>query len=175
MNGKPINLTSQEIEGLEQVVSAGHKWLDGTNPAYPGLILKIGRAFLEALNRGGPQELYLSEPEAWYLREIVPGNMRVRGEVVGQSIKKKLYPIILDFDAEKYSHAAGARYGFSAVEEPLTRDDVLKQHSKEQAPGRTTVVPKPTEQPRDVYHEGDAETEEGDEAPGTASGDPRPE
>lgn len=95
MDGKPIKLTAQEVEGLEQVVSAGHKWIDGSNPAYPGLILKIGGAFLEAVGRGGGQELYLSEQEAWYLREIVPANMRVRGETVGQSLKRKLYPILL--------------------------------------------------------------------------------
>jgi hypothetical protein len=175
VNGKPIRLTAQEVEGLEQVVSAGHKWIDGTNPAYPGLILKVGRAFLEALNHGSPQELYLSEAEAWYLREIVPANMRVRGEAVGQGIKKKLYPLILDFDAEKYSQAAAARYGLSAVEEPLTRDDVLKQQSGQQVPGGADALPEAAEQPRDEHREGDEEDEEGHEVPGTASGDARAE
>ena len=128
MNGKPIKLTAQEVEGLEQVVSAGHKWIDGSNPAYPGLILKIGGAFLEAIERGGHQELYLSEQEAWYLREMVPANMRVRGETVGQSLKRKLYPILLEFEAERYSEAAVTRYGSSKVEEPLTRDDAVMPH-----------------------------------------------
>ena len=134
MNGKPIKLTAQEVEGLEQVVSAGHKWIDGSNPAYPGLILKIGGAFLEAIARGGHQELYLSEQEAWYLREMVPANMRVRGETVGQSLKRKLYPILLEFEAERYSEAAVTRYGSSKVEEPLTREDVFRQDA---GPGET--------------------------------------
>ncbi len=136
MNGKPIKLTAQEVEGLEQVVSAGHKWIDGSNPAYPGLILKIGGAFLEAIERGGHQELYLSEQEAWYLREMVPANMRVRGETVGQSLKRKLYPILLEFEAERYSEAAVTRYGSSKVEEPLTREDVFRQDA---GPGETVA------------------------------------
>ena len=45
MSGKPATFTPSEIEGIEQIVSAGHKWLDSSNPAYPDLILKIGRAF----------------------------------------------------------------------------------------------------------------------------------
>ena len=73
----------------------------------------MGRAFLEAQNGGNPQELYLSEIETWYLREILPTNMKVRGEPIGLAIKKKLYPLLLDFEAEKYSSAAGNRYGFS--------------------------------------------------------------
>ena len=123
MDGKPVMFTLVEIEGLEQIVSAGHKWLDGTNPAYPNLILKVGRAFLEAQNGGKHQELYLSEVEAWYLREIVSTNMRTKGEPVGLTIKKKLYPLILDFEAERYSGAAGNEYGFSVVDEPLTKRD----------------------------------------------------
>ena len=107
MNGKPVTFTVTEIEGIEQIISAGHKWLDGSNPAYPNLILKIGRAFLEAQGEGKQQELYLSEMEAWYLREIVPTNMRVRGEATGLAIKRKLYPVLLDFEAEKYSSLAG--------------------------------------------------------------------
>ena len=143
MNGKPIKLTAQEVEGLEQVVSAGHKWIDGSNPAYPGLILKIGGAFLEAVERGGHQELYLSEQEAWYLREMVPANMRVRGETVGQSLKRKLYPILLEFEAERYSEAAVTRYGSSKVEEPLTREDVFRQDAgpEETAAPEDAVMP----------------------------------
>ena len=131
MEGKPIDLTPAEIEGLEQVISAGHKWMDGSNPAYPALILKIGRAFLNAQREGISQELYLSEVEAWYLREIVPTNMRVRSEGVGIAIKSKLYPILLDFEAEKYSQAAGKRYGFSPTEEPLTKKDALVERNEQ--------------------------------------------
>lgn len=74
MDGKLVTFTATEIEALEQIISVGHKWLDGSIPAYPDLILKMGRAFLEAQNGGNPQELYLSEIEAWYLREILPTN-----------------------------------------------------------------------------------------------------
>jgi hypothetical protein len=146
VNGKPIKLTAQEVEGLEQVVSAGYKWIDGSNPAYPGLILKIGGAFLEAVGGGGAQELYLSEQEAWYLREIVPANMRVRGETVGQSLKRKLYPLLLEFEAERYSEAAVTRYGSSAFEEPLTKEDVLRQDagpSEAHAPGDAGLPHRP--------------------------------
>ncbi len=125
MDGKPISLTATEIEGLEQIISVGHKWLDGSIPAYPNLILKMGRAFLEGQNGGNPQELYLNEIETWYLREILPTNMKVRGEPIGLTIKKKLYPLMLDFEAEKYSSAAGSRYGFSSIDEPLARKDVI--------------------------------------------------
>ena len=131
MEGNPIEFTPVEIEGLDQVVSAGHKWMDGSNPAYPALILKIGRAFLNAQHEGIPQELYLSEVEAWYLREIVPTNMRVRSEVVGIAIKSKLYPILLDFEAEKYSQAAGRRYGLSSIEEPLSKKDALVERNEQ--------------------------------------------
>ena len=150
MDGKPIKLTVQEVEGLEQVVSAGHKWIDGSNPAYPSLILKIGRAFLEAFGGGGAQELYLSEHEAWYLREIVPANMRVRGESVGQSLKRKLYPLLLDFEAERYSEAAITRYGSSEVDEPLTREDVFKQDEppgEEPVPDIAGLLHEPQDQP----------------------------
>ena len=176
MDGKPIRLTVQEVEGLEQVVSAGHKWIDGSNPAYPGLILKIGRAFLEA-GGGGGQELYVSEQEAWYLREIVPANMRVRGESVGQSLKRKLYPLLLDFEAERYSEAAASRYGSSPVEEPLTRDDVFKQ---DDAPGEEPApdVPGLLHQPQDGHEPQDAPVnghvdlhEEADEADGDEDGE----
>ncbi len=125
MDGKLVTFTATEIEALEQIISVGHKWLDGSNPAYPDLILKIGRAFLEAQNGGNPQELYLSEIETWYLREILPTNMKVRGEPIGLAIKKKLYPLLLDFEAEKYSSAAGNRYGFSNIDEPFARKDVI--------------------------------------------------
>ncbi len=94
MDGKLVTFTATEIEALEQIISVGHKWLDGSNPAYPNLILKMGRAFLEAQNGGNPQELYLSEIETWYLREILPTNMKVRGEPIGLAIKKKLYPLL---------------------------------------------------------------------------------
>ncbi|MCE2403931.1 MAG: hypothetical protein J4F43_02115 [Dehalococcoidia bacterium] len=154
MNGKPIKLTAQEVEGLEQVVSAGHKWIDGSNPAYPGLILKIGGAFLEAIGRGGHQELYLSEQEAWYLREMVPANMRVRGETVGQSLKRKLYPILLEFEAERYSEAALTRYGSSKVEEPLTREDVFRQDAgpeESPAPDDAAVLHQPQAQATDGH------------------------
>ena len=50
MDGKLVTFTATEIEALEQIISVGHKWLDGSNPAYPDLILKMGRAFLEAQN-----------------------------------------------------------------------------------------------------------------------------
>ncbi len=140
MDGKPVTFTATEIEGLEQIVSAGHKWLDGSNPAYPNLILKMGRAFLEAQSGGRPQELYLSEMEAWYLREIVPTGMRVRGEATGLAIKRKLYPLLLEFEAEKYSRAAGSRYGFSISDEPLTRKDALKGRELE-GPGTPTESP----------------------------------
>ena len=159
MHGKPIKLTVQEVEGLEQVVSAGHKWIDGSNPAYPGLILKIGGAFLEAVDRGGVQDLYLSEQEAWYLREIVPANMRVRGESVGQSLKRKLYPLLLEFEAERYSDAAVTRYGSSRVEEPLTREDVFRQGaSPEDAsqPGENDAVHQAHDRPAEGRaHSGD--------------------
>jgi hypothetical protein len=154
VDGKPIKLTAQEVEGLEQVVSAGYKWIDGSNPAYPGLILKIGGAFLEAVGRGGGQELYLSEQEAWYLREIVPANMRVRGETVGQSLKRKLYPILLEFEAERYSDAAITRYGSSNVEEPLTREDAFRQDAGPEAapaPGDTVILRQPEAQGTDGH------------------------
>ena len=125
MEGKPVTFTATEIEGLEQIISAGHKWLDGSNPAYPNLILKLGRAFLEVQNGAQSQELYVSEMEAWYLREIAPTNMRVKGETVGLTIKGKLYPLLLDFEAEMYSAAAGIRYGSSTMDEPLSREDAL--------------------------------------------------
>ena len=125
MDAKPITFTATEIEGLEGIMSAGHKWLDGSTPAYPTLILKLGRAFLEVQNESKPQELYLNEMEAWYLREIVPSNMRIKGEPAGVSIKKKLYPLLLDFEAERFSMAAGSKYGFSDIDEPLTRRDAL--------------------------------------------------
>jgi len=125
MDGKLVTFTATEIEALEQIISVGHKWLDGSIPAYPNLILKMGRAFLEAQNGGNPQELYLSEIETWYLREILPTNMKVRGEPIGLAIKKKLYPLMLDFEAEKYSSAAGNRYGFSNIDEPFARKDVI--------------------------------------------------
>ena len=69
--------------------------------------------------------MYLSEIETWYLREILPTNMKVRGEPIGLAIKKKLYPLLLDFEAEKYSSAAGNRYGFSNIDEPFARKDVI--------------------------------------------------
>ena len=125
MDGKLVTFTATEIEALEQIISAGHKWLDGSNPAYPDLVLKMGRAFLEAQDGGNPQELYLSEIETWYLREILPTTMKVRGEPIGLAIKKKLYPLMLDFEAEKYSSAAGNRYGFSNIDEPFARKDVI--------------------------------------------------
>ena len=125
MEGKPVTFTATEIEGLEQIISAGHRWLDGSNPAYPNLILKLGRAFLEVQNGAQSQELYVSEMESWYLREITPTNLRVKGEIVGLAIKRKLYPILLDFEAERYSAAAGIRYGSSTIDEPLTREDAL--------------------------------------------------
>ena len=127
MNGKPVTFTATEIEGLEQIISAGHRWLDGSNPAYPDLILKMGGAFLEVENGAEAHEMYLSEMEAWYLREIVPTNLRVKGEAIGLAIKGKLYPVLLDFDAEKYSAVAGIKYGFSTVEEPLTRRDAIQE------------------------------------------------
>ena len=127
MNGKPVTFTATEIEGLEQIVSAGHRWLDGSNPAYPDLILKMGRAFLEVQDGAVAHEMYLSEMEAWYLREIVPTNLRVKGETIGLAIKARLYPVLLDFDAEKYSAVAGGQYGFSTVEEPLTRKDAIQE------------------------------------------------
>lgn len=166
MDGKPIKLTVQEVEGLEQVVSAGHKWIDGSNPAYPSLILKIGRAFLETFGGCSAQELYLSEHEAWYLREIVPANMRVRGESVGQSLKRKLYPILLDFDGEKYSDAAITRYGSSEVDEPLTRDDVIKQDEppcEEQVPDIPGVLHDPHDQPVNGHVDSHDEADQADE------------
>jgi hypothetical protein len=134
VDGKPVTFTATEIEGLEQIVSAGHKWLDGSNPAYPELILKVGRAFLEAQSGGDAQEMYLSETESWYLREIVPTNMRVRGESIGLNIKRKLYPLMLDFEAEKYSISAGIRYGSSSVDEPLTRQDAFAEEAETEGP-----------------------------------------
>ena len=131
MDGKPVNFTATEIEGIEQIISAGHKWIDGTNPAYPDLILKLGRAFLEVQGEGKGQELYLSEMEAWYLREIVPTNMRVRGESIGMAIKKKLYPLLLEFSAERYSNVALSRFGYSTIEEPLTREDAILEEIEE--------------------------------------------
>jgi hypothetical protein len=131
VDGKPVNFTATEIEGIEQIISAGHKWIDGTNPAYPDLILKLGRAFLEVQGEGKGQELYLSEMEAWYLREIVPTNMRVRGESIGMAIKKKLYPLLLEFSAERYSNVALSRFGYSTIEEPLTREDAIREEIEE--------------------------------------------
>jgi hypothetical protein len=131
VDGKPVNFTATEIEGIEQIISAGHKWIDGTNPAYPDLILKLGRAFLEVQGEGKGQELYLSEMEAWYLREIVPTNMRVRGESIGMAIKKKLYPLLLEFSAERYSNVALSRFGYSTIEEPLTREDAILEETEE--------------------------------------------
>ncbi len=125
MEGKPVTFTATEIEGLEQIVSAGHKWLDGSNPAYPDLILKIGSAFLEAPDGAKPQELYLTDVQAWYLREIVPSGLRVRGETVGLAIKRKLYPLLLQFEADRYSGPAIRRYGFTPMEEPHSRNDAL--------------------------------------------------
>ena len=157
MNGKPVTFTPTEIEGLEQIISAGHKWLDGSNPAYPDLILKLGRAFLDAQGDGTSQELYLSEMEAWYLREIVPSNMRVRGEGIGLAVKKKLYPIILDFEAEKYSSVAGTKYGFSTLDESFSRKDVIIEQEAEEVeaePESTDDLPEPEDlvdvQPEDV-------------------------
>ncbi len=166
MDGKPIKLTVQEVEGLEQVVSAGHKWIDGSNPAYPNLILKIGRAFLETFRGGGAQELYLSEQEAWYLREIVPANMRVRGESVGQSLKRKLYPLLLDFDGERYSEAAITRYGSSEVDEPLTREDVFKQDEppgEEPVPDVPGLLHEPQDQPVNGHVDSHDEADQADE------------
>ena len=124
MSGKPATFTPSEIEGIEQIVSAGHKWLDSSNPAYPDLILKIGRAFLESQASGTPQELFLSETESWYLREVVPTSMRVTGEAVGGAIKKKLYPLLLQFDAERHTTSVVSQYGLSAVDDPLSGADV---------------------------------------------------
>ena len=129
MEGKPVTFTATEIEGLEQIVSAGHKWLDGSNPAYPDLILKIGSAFLEAQDGAKSQELYLNDVQAWYLREIVPAGLRVRGETVGLVIKRKLYPLLLQFEADRYSGPAVQRYGFTPIEEPLSRNDALADQS----------------------------------------------
>ena len=145
MDGKPITFTATEIEGLEQIISVGHKWLDGSNPAYPNLILKMGRAFLEAQNGGNPQELYLSEIETWYLREILPTNMKIRGEPIGLAIKKKLYSLMLDFEAEKYSSAAGSRYGFSSIDEPLSRKDVIPEREIPRPEATTENAEEPLE------------------------------
>ncbi len=57
----------------------------------------------------------------------MPTNMKVRGEPIGLAIKKKLYSLMLDFEAEKYSSAAGSRYGFSSIDEPLVRKDVIPE------------------------------------------------
>ena len=140
MEGKPVTFTATEIEGLEQIISAGHKWLDGSNPAYPNLILKLGRAFLEVQNGAQSQELYVSETEAWYLREIAPTNMRVKGETVGLAIKRKLYPLLLDFEAERYSAAAGIRYGSSTIDEPLTREDALADSAAQETEATSDIT-----------------------------------
>ena len=138
-------LSRQDTSGWDTFVKERSGGNGGSNPAYPNLILKIGRAFLEAQDEGRHQELYLSEMEAWYLREIVPTNMRVRGEATGLGIKRKLYPLLLDFEAEKYSSLAGSRYGFSLIDEPLTRKDAIIE-DEAQTPESATET---TEGPQD--------------------------
>jgi hypothetical protein len=94
----------------------------GQTTAYPGLLMKIGGAVLEAEPQGHPATVLLDIFELWMIREVAKSTVVVGSERVGLNLLVKTFEGIRALTARPDMESLVSVYGEVAEDEPGKSD-----------------------------------------------------